>query len=91
MAYSSGIEIIASKAIEYMRLRLSAEKTPSIDVQFKGFEDIDKMIEHMRSQLKPSFQQQYRDDFHHGFNLTQVRTSNVDLMSTDCNREVTVE
>jgi len=55
MAYSSGIEIIASKAIEYMQLRLSAEKTPSIDVQFKGFEDIDKMIEHMRSQLKMIF------------------------------------
>lgn len=55
MAYSSGVEIKASKAIEYMRFRLSAEKTHSIDVQFKGPEDIDKMIEHMRSQLKSSF------------------------------------
>ena len=58
MDYSSRIEIIASKTIEYMRHRLSAEQTPSIDIQFKAFEDIDKMIEHMRSRLKPSFQKQ---------------------------------
>ena len=55
MDYSSAVEIKASKAIEYVRFRLSAEKTDSIDVQFKGLEDIDKMIEHTRSQLKPSF------------------------------------
>ena len=55
MAYRSEVETKASKAIEYMRFRLSAERTHSIDVQFKGPEDIDKMIEHMRSQLKPSF------------------------------------
>ena len=58
MAYRSRIEIIASKTIEYMRHRLSAEQTPSIDVQFKAFEDIDKMIDHMRNRLKPSFQEQ---------------------------------
>ena len=55
MDYSSEVEIKASKAIEHMRFRLSAEKTHSIDVQFKRLEDIDKMIEHMRSQLNPSF------------------------------------
>jgi hypothetical protein len=54
MTYSSRIEIIASKTIEYMRRRLSAEQTPSIDVRFNAFEDIDKMIAHMRSRLKPS-------------------------------------
>ena len=58
MAYNSRIEIITSKTIEYMRRRLSAEQAPSIDVHFKAFEDIDKMIEHMRSRLKPSFQEQ---------------------------------
>jgi hypothetical protein len=58
MVYKSRIEVIASKTIEYMRHRLSAEQTPSIDVQLKAFEDIDKMIEHMRSRLKPSFQEQ---------------------------------
>ena len=58
MAYSSKIEIIASKTIAYMRRRLSARQTPSIDVQINAFEDIDKMIEHMRSRLKPSFQEQ---------------------------------
>lgn len=68
MAYSSRVESIASKAIEYMRLRLSAEQTLSIDVRFKGFEDIDKMIVHMRSRLKPSFQQPYRDVFHQSIN-----------------------
>ena len=79
MAYNSRIEIKASKAIEYMRVRL----THSIDVQCKGFEDIDKMIEHMRSRLKPSFQQQHRDVINHSFNLAQVRNSNADLISTD--------
>ncbi len=58
MAYSSRIEIIASKTIDYMRRRLSAEQALSIDVQFNAFEDPDKMIEHMRSRLKPSFQEQ---------------------------------
>ena len=58
MAYSSRIEMIASKTIAYMRHRLSAEQTPSIDVQFNAFDDIDKMIEHMRCRLKPSFQGQ---------------------------------
>jgi hypothetical protein len=50
--------MITSKTIEYMRRRLSAEQAPSIDVHFKAFEDPDKMIEHMRSRLKPSFQEQ---------------------------------
>lgn len=63
MACSSGIDSIASKTIEYMRRRLSAEQLPSIDVQFNAFEDIDKMLEHMRSRLKPSFQQQSKDLF----------------------------
>jgi hypothetical protein len=44
----------ASKSIAYMRRRLSAEQAPSINVQLKAFEDLDKMIEHMRSRLKPS-------------------------------------
>ena len=58
MVYSSRIEVIASKTIEHIRRRLSTEQTLSIDVHFKAFEDIDKMIEHMRSRLKPSFQEQ---------------------------------
>ena len=58
MDYGSRIEIIASKTIDYMRRRLSAGQTPSNDVQFNAFEDIDKMIEHMRSRLKPSFHEQ---------------------------------
>jgi hypothetical protein len=58
MDYSTRIEIVASKTIAYMRRRLSAEQAPSIDVQLKAFEDLDKMIEHMRSRLKPSFQEQ---------------------------------
>jgi hypothetical protein len=58
MVYSSRIEIIASKTIAYMRRRLSAEQPHSIDVQFNAFEDPDKMIEHMRSRLKPSFRKQ---------------------------------
>jgi hypothetical protein len=58
MNYSSRIEIVASKTIDYMRRRLSAEQAPSIDVQFNAFKDPDKMIEHMRSRLKPSFQEQ---------------------------------
>jgi hypothetical protein len=48
----------ASKSIAYMRHRLSAEQNASIDVQLNAFEDLDKMIEHMRSRLKPSFQEQ---------------------------------
>ena len=58
MVYSSRIEMIASKTIEHMRRRLSAEQTASIDVQFNAFEDLDKMIEHMRCRLKSSFQDQ---------------------------------
>jgi len=81
MAYSSRNEILASKALEYMRFRLSDEQTPSMDVRFKGFEDTDKMIEHMRSRLNPSFQQPYRDVFHHRFNPARVRDSNFDLIS----------
>jgi hypothetical protein len=58
MDYSPRIEIIASKMIAYMQYRLSAKQTPSIDAQLKASEDLDKMIEHMRSRLKPSFQEQ---------------------------------
>ena len=58
MGYSSRIEMIASKTIEHIRRRLSAEQTGSIDVQFDAFEDLDKMIEHLRCRLKPSFQDQ---------------------------------
>jgi hypothetical protein len=57
MDYSSRIEIVASKSIAYMRRRLSAQQAPSIDVQLKVFADLDKMIEHMRNRLKPSFQE----------------------------------
>lgn len=58
MDYSPRIEIIASKTIAYMRYRLSAEQIPSTAVQLNAFEDLDKMFEHMRSRLKPSFQEQ---------------------------------
>lgn len=63
MAYSSGIEIIVSKTIEYMRHRLSAEQISSMDLQLKTFEDTDKIIEHMRSRLKSSSQEQCRKRF----------------------------
>jgi hypothetical protein len=58
MDYSTRIEIVASKTIAYMRRRLSAQQAPSIDVKLEVFKDLDKMIEHMRSRLKPSFQEQ---------------------------------
>jgi hypothetical protein len=83
MTDSFRIEILASKAIEHLRLRLSAEQTPPIDIRFKGSEDIDRMIEHIRSRLKPSFKQQDRDVFHHSFNPARVRSSNVDLIPAD--------
>jgi hypothetical protein len=57
MDYSSRIEIVASKTIAYMRRRLSADQTASIDVQLKAAENIDKMIEHMRSRLEHYFQE----------------------------------
>ena len=57
MDHSSRIEMAASKSIAYMRHRLSAEQNASIDVQLNAFDDLDKMIEHMRSRLKPSFQE----------------------------------
>jgi hypothetical protein len=56
MAYNSRIEIIASKAIAYMRLRLATERLLSMDAPFKGFEDIDEIIGHMCSRLKPAFE-----------------------------------
>ena len=63
MNYNSGNEISASKAIQHMQLRLSAEQVPSIDMHKKIFEDTDKMIEHMRSQLGASSQQPCRNVF----------------------------
>ena len=61
MNYNTGNKISASKAIRHMQLRLSAEQVPSIDVQNKIFEETDKMIEHMRRQLKASSQPRYRN------------------------------
>ena len=63
MKCNSGNEISASEAIRHMRLRLSAEQVPSIDAQINTFDDTDKMIEHMRSQLNASSQQRHRNAF----------------------------
>ena len=57
MDYNTRSEIVASKSIAYMRRSLSAEHIPSIDVPLNAFEDLDKMIEHMRSRLKSSIQE----------------------------------
>ena len=59
MNYNSGNEISASEAIRHMRLRLSAEQVPSIDVQMNTIADTDKMIEHIRSQLHTLSHQRY--------------------------------
>ncbi|MGD9042139.1 MAG: hypothetical protein PVG06_00430 [Desulfobacterales bacterium] len=88
MALNARTDILASKVIGYIRLRLFAEQTPSICVQFSEFENIDKMIEHMRGRLKPAFQQEYRDVYYHRFNRTQVANSNVDLISPDSKLEL---
>ena len=61
MNYNNGNKISASKAIQHMQLRLSAEQVPSIDVQKKITEDTDKMIEHMRSRLETPSQPGYRN------------------------------
>jgi len=54
MQCNTGNEFSASEAIRHMWLRLSAEQAPSVDGQKKTFENSDKMIEHMRSQLNAS-------------------------------------
>jgi hypothetical protein len=61
MKYSYGNKIRASKAIQHMQLRLSAEPMSLIDVQKSIFEDADKMIEHMRSRLKAASRQRLRN------------------------------
>ena len=67
MKYNYGIIIPASEAIRHMQHRLSAEQVSSIAMQKKTFEDIDKIIEHMRSRLKALSQQRDRNIFfHHG-------------------------
>jgi hypothetical protein len=45
--------ISASIAIKYLQLRLSAEQTLSANIQSKAAENLDQIIEHMRSRLKP--------------------------------------
>ena len=61
MNYNYGNKIPASKAIQHMQLRLSAEQVSSIATQRKTFDDTDKMIEHMRSRLKASSRQRYEN------------------------------
>ena len=46
-------KISASKAIEYMKLRLSVEKKPSVAIQLRKIEQTDRMLAHMRRRLKP--------------------------------------
>ena len=71
MNYNFGNEISASEAIRHMRLRLSAEQVPSIDVQMNTIADTDKMIEHIRSQLYTSSHQRCRRAFSPYFQFTQ--------------------
>jgi hypothetical protein len=52
MNCSFGNGISTSNAIKYMQLRLSAEQMPSANHQPKTSEDLDQIIEHMRSRLK---------------------------------------
>ena len=63
MKYNSGIQIPASKAIQHMRLRLSAEQVSSIDAQKRTYANSEKLIEHMRSRLNASSRQSYRNVF----------------------------
>ncbi|CAB1056355.1 hypothetical protein D1BOALGB6SA_1091 [Olavius sp. associated proteobacterium Delta 1] len=63
MNRSYGHEIPASKAIQHMQLRLSAELVSSVARQRKSFEDTDKMIEHMRCRLKAASRQRDRNVF----------------------------
>jgi hypothetical protein len=67
MVDASRIGNLSSQAIEYMRLRLSVEKTPSNHMEFEKFGDIDKMIAHMRSRLKTPSGQQHKDIVDHRF------------------------
>lgn len=52
MKCQSSHELSASKAIEYMQLRLSAEQMATSKSQSKIFEDTDLIIEHIRSRLE---------------------------------------
>jgi hypothetical protein len=48
----------ASKVIEYVHLRLSAEKDSCSDTQLKTSTGVDEMLEHMRCRLKATSPQQ---------------------------------
>jgi hypothetical protein len=52
MNCSFGNGILASNAIKYMQLRLSAEQMSSANIQPKTAEELDQIIEHVRSRLK---------------------------------------
>jgi hypothetical protein len=75
MVDASRIGNLSSQAIEYLRLRLSVEKTPSNDVEFEKIGEIDKMITHMRNRLSASSGQQHKDIVDHRFEsaLSQKR------------------
>lgn len=45
------ISLSASKAIEYIQLRLSENRLPPIETPVKTFEKTDHLIEHMRQRL----------------------------------------
>ena len=48
----------ASKAIEYIHIRLSENRLPPIENQVKTFEKTDYLIEHVRQRLANPAQQQ---------------------------------
>ncbi len=61
---SEHIYFSASKAIDYIHLRLSENRLPPIENQFETFEKTEHLIEYMRHRLTHPPQQQKRDYIH---------------------------
>ena len=55
-------KISASKAIEHMKFRLSAEKESLTAIQSGKIEQTDRLLAHMRSRLKPESRLIYFQD-----------------------------
>ena len=61
---SEHIYFSASKAIEYIHLRLSENRLPPFENQVKAFEKTDHLIEHMRYRLAGTLREQKRQHIH---------------------------
>ena len=64
MNYMANSVISASKAIEYMQIRLSAGQMVSAESRSKISKGMDPLIEHMRLRLMPAYKRQGCDEFH---------------------------